>query len=106
VRGYANAIFSGLTTRALVRVLWQALDARPGLTGLYHVASAPVSKYRLLVQLNNAFDLGVDIERDETFRCDRSLNGRRFETATGVRIPDWPEMIDDLKNECRAYDLH
>ena len=30
VRGYTNAVFSGLTTRALVRVLSQALSAAPG----------------------------------------------------------------------------
>ena len=98
-RGYTNAFFSGLTTRALVRVLSQALSARPGLTGLYHVASERVSKYDLLVRVNEALGLGVLVEPDEHFRCDRSLNGTRFVAETGVRIPGWEEMIDDLKSE-------
>ena len=105
VKGYTNAIFSGLTTRALVRVLAQALAASPGLTGLYHVASEPVNKYDLLVQVNEAFGLGVDVERDGGFRCDRSLNGQRFVAETGIRIPGWSEMIDDLKGERREYEL-
>lgn len=105
VRGYANAIFSGLTTRALVRVLAQALAAKPGLTGLYHVASEPVSKYQLLVDINKAFSLGIEVERDEGFYCDRSLNGRLFETETAIRVPGWKEMIDNLKGERAEYEL-
>jgi dTDP-4-dehydrorhamnose reductase len=105
VRGYTRAIFSGLTTRTLVRVLMQALTTKPGLTGLYHVASEPVSKYQLLMQVNEALGLGIEIERDERFQCDRSLDGRRFVTDTGVRIPGWPEMIDDLRSELSEYEF-
>ena len=48
VKGYTRAIFSGLTTQALAVVLADVVEHHPRLTGLYHVAADPVSKYDLL----------------------------------------------------------
>ena len=57
------------------------------------------------MRINEAFALGIRIEADEAFHCDRSLNGQRFAAETGVRIPGWREMIDGLRNENGEYDL-
>ena len=66
VRGYARAIYSGLTTPVLARLIGDLLERHPGLEGLWHVSTDPISKYDLLALLNQAFGLGVTIERDET----------------------------------------
>ncbi len=57
--GFTNAIFSGLTTRALARVIEDVIVAHPDLDGLYHVSAAPISKFDLLTQLRDA--LGIDV---------------------------------------------
>jgi dTDP-4-dehydrorhamnose reductase len=104
VRGYARAVFSGLTTRALAGVLLQLLEQGPLPTGLYHVASEPITKFDMLSRINEALGVDVRIERDDDFVCDRSLDGRKFTRQTGLQIPSWNAMIDGLKAEAREYE--
>jgi dTDP-4-dehydrorhamnose reductase len=92
-RGFANAWFSGLTTRALARVVGRILREAPDLEGLYQVSSEPISKYDLLVALNDALELDCAIERVEEPRINRSLDSSRFQDETGIGVPSWEEMI-------------
>lgn len=96
VRGFDGALYSGITTPVLARTIGNLIDHHPGLEGVWQVAADPISKYELLCLLNDAFAAGVTIDRDTTFRCDRRLDGRRFQEATGFRSPPWVEMIQEL----------
>ncbi len=69
------------------------LEQHSELNGLWHVSADPISKYDLLRLVNEAFDLKITIERDESFFCDRSLDSSRFREATRFRPPAWPDMI-------------
>jgi dTDP-4-dehydrorhamnose reductase len=102
VRGYANAIYSGLTTLALSHVVADIIRAAP-IRGIWHVSSDPVSKYDLLLKLNEAFATGTTIARDETVRCDRSLVSDRFWRETGFQRPAWTEMIRALADDPTPY---
>src|SRR2546430_996689 len=62
------------------------------LHGIWHVSSEPITKFDLLVRLNDAFNTHTVIERDEDFRCDRSLLSDRFYDKTGLSRPSWDEM--------------
>jgi dTDP-4-dehydrorhamnose reductase len=104
VRGYTNAIFSGFTTRALGEVLARIIQERPDLTGLYHVASEPISKYTLLKKIASAFALRTEIEPYAEFRCDRSLDGTRFRLAMDWQPPTWDAMIAGLVSDPTPYD--
>jgi dTDP-4-dehydrorhamnose reductase len=95
VNGYTRAIFSGLTTRALARVISWIITEHPQLNGLYHVSSEPLSKYELLQALRGV--LGVDIEIvpvDEPV-INRALSSDRFRSITGFEAPSWEEMLAD-----------
>jgi len=96
VKGYDRAIYTGLTTKALAKIIEKVILEYPNLSGLWHVSSEPISKYQLLNIINKKFDLGVIIEKDETYICDRSLNSQRFRTAIDYQPPAWTEMIKDL----------
>ena len=72
--------------------------------GLYHVAGAAISKYDLLMMLNAATSVGVTITPDDSFVIDRSLDATRFQTATGLQPPEWPEMIAALAAESPQYE--
>jgi len=104
VRGYTNAIFSGVTTATLARILAEVVEQHPDLRGLYHVAAAPISKYDLLMMLNAATGAGVTIAPDDSFVIDRSLDATRFQAATGFQPPEWPEMIAALAAESPQYE--
>jgi dTDP-4-dehydrorhamnose reductase len=105
VRGFRRAVFSGLATPALARLLRRLLEEHPRLAGTWHVAAAPISKLDLLIELRRAFGVDIEIEPDAGTggpRCDRSLDGARFRQATGLATPEWRDMVAELA----ADELH
>ena len=103
VPGFTRAIFSGLTTIELSRVILREVESPNPLQGVYHVAASPISKYDLLLLLNRAFARGLTIVPDESVRIDRSLDGSRFAAATGYMPPAWPVMIDEMAADPTPY---
>jgi dTDP-4-dehydrorhamnose reductase len=97
ITGYRRAIFSGLTTRALAELLVTVAERHPDLAGVYHIAAEPISKYDLLLLLRDALAIECEVSASEDPVINRALDGQRFATATGLRVPSWPEMIRPLK---------
>ena len=93
VKGYRKAIYSGLPTVELARVIRDFVLPRPELHGLYHVAGNPIDKYSLLTLVAQAYGVTTGIIPDDAFHIDRSLNAERFHAATGYRPPAWPELV-------------
>lgn len=96
VYGYKNAIFSGLTTQELSRVIDRLLTHFPDLDGLYHVSSEPISKFDLLDLVRQRLQLDTEVLPQEEFRCDRSLDSTRFRARLGYLPPSWNDMIDEV----------
>ncbi|WP_133136462.1 dTDP-4-dehydrorhamnose reductase family protein [Legionella rowbothamii] len=92
-KGYVNAIFSGLPTFELARVMRDYVIPKPELCGLYHVVANPINKYDLLSLIAEIYKKEINIVVDEEVKIDRSLNGERFKQATGYVAPVWPELI-------------
>ena len=105
IKGFRRAIYTGATTLALSRVVLRIINERPDLFGLWQVSSAPISKFRLLTDINRQASLNITIEADDDFVCDRSLDGSRFSRETGITLPEWPEMIADMIADCEAYQI-
>jgi len=104
VSGYRYAIFSGLTTLALSRILDTVISSHPQLAGLYHAAASPIDKYSLLTLIQRSASVPIRVVQEDSVACDRSLDGSRFEQATGVRVPDWETMIADLAEDITQYE--
>jgi dTDP-4-dehydrorhamnose reductase len=104
VQGFTNAVFSGLTTTALARIIADIIERQPDLRGLYHVSSAPITKFELLERLNAAFKAEITIRPSESLRIDRSLDSRRFWQATRFAQPDWHSMVADAAADPTPYD--
>ncbi len=92
-KGYKKAIFSGLPTVAIAQIIRDVVIPRPDLSGVYHVAAKPISKYDLLRLVADVYGKSIEIEPDDQLVMDRSLNAERFRQATGYVTPDWPELI-------------
>jgi dTDP-4-dehydrorhamnose reductase len=101
VQGYRKAIFSGLTTRELSRVIRMIVEKHPQASGLYHLSAAPISKYELLVRLRERLAKNIDIVAVDEPRIDRSLDSTRFRRVFGWQPPAWDAMLDELAVETR-----
>ena len=104
IKGYHKAIYSGFSTDVMAQLIGDILQTRPDLSGLYQVASEPISKFDLLLKLRDI--LGWDdivIDSDDQFFCDRSLSGAHFSLATGWRPPTWEAMLQGLAMEWPRY---
>lgn len=96
VRGFRRAVFSGLPTVELARVILEYVAPRPELHGVYHVSAAPINKFDLLTLVGKTFGKDTEINPDDAFVIDRSLSSARFSEATGYIAPDWPTLIERL----------
>jgi dTDP-4-dehydrorhamnose reductase len=102
IRGFTNAIYTGLTTAEMSRVVERVLVEHQALSGVWQVASEPINKHDLLVRFSEV--LGRDDVRivpDDGVRIDRSLSPVAFEKATGYSAPGWDEMLKELGAEVR-----
>jgi dTDP-4-dehydrorhamnose reductase len=97
VRGFTRAIFSGLPTNELVRVIIRHVLPHPELSGIWHVGAAPISKHDLLLLLREAYGRTTEIVPDPAPALDRSLDSSRFRAATGYTPPDWGTLIRAMR---------
>ncbi len=104
VHGYRRMMFSGFPTRSFAGILAAVIERHSGLEGLYHVASAPISKYDLLVKLRDALKLDIAIEAIDGPCIDRTLDGSRFVNDTGYSIPTWDQLIADIAADQTPYE--
>lgn len=93
VKGFAKAIYSGLPSVELARVIREYVLPRPEMNGLYHVSTKPITKLDLLRLIAAAYGKKITIEPSDDWAVDRSLNSKRFTQATGYVAAEWPELI-------------
>ena len=103
IRGFTRAIYTGLTTQALAKIIRDLISDFPDIWGVYQVASQPITKYDLLVKIRDAMKLNIEIEPFDGVSKNLSLNASRFIKATGYKIPSWDEMIEELKLDKASY---
>ena len=90
--GYENAIFSGLPTVVLARIIRDIVIPRK-MTGLYHVASQPISKFNLLKIIAEVYRKDIKIIPDAKFKINRSLSFEKFSAETGYKPDPWIDLI-------------
>jgi dTDP-4-dehydrorhamnose reductase len=93
VNGFTKAVFSGVPTVELARVINDYILPNTALWGLYQIASEPIDKCHLLQLIANAYQKKIAIIPSDQFIIDRSLNGTKFHLATGYACPKWPDLI-------------
>lgn len=98
VNGFKNAIFSGMPTVEIARIIHKFVLPNNSLTGLYHLSANPISKFDLLKLVSRIYNHEIDIIPDEKLVIDRSLDSSRFRNATGFRPGSWPQLIENMRN--------
>jgi dTDP-4-dehydrorhamnose reductase len=101
VRGFTGAIFSGLTTRALSRIILKL--ASNDASGLIHVGADAISKYDLLRLVKRSFGLeNISVVPSADEKIDRSLACPRL-GEMGITAPSMQEMVDEMAREDVFY---
>jgi dTDP-4-dehydrorhamnose reductase len=94
VSGYRKAIFTGLPTIEIARVLSEfILPNIARLSGLYHLSVDAIDKFSLLCIIAEQYKKEIEIIEDCNLKIDRSLNSARFQQSTGYVPPAWSELI-------------
>lgn len=94
--GFTRAIFSGLPTVVLAQVIRDVVIQHPNLSGVYHIAAQPISKYDLLKSIASVYRKSIEIIPDDRLVIDRSLNADLFRAATGYVAPEWTALIKTM----------
>ncbi len=105
VKGFTNALYSGVSTLVMARVIRKILLEHQDLSGLFNLAtSTPISKYDLLCCAKSSFSVDVEIEPDYEFCRNATLNGDKLRGILGEEVPCWRDMMDELAAERELYE--
>jgi len=99
VKGFSKAIFSGLPTCYIAKLLSEHILKSPELSGLYHLSVAPIDKYTLLKQVAEIYSKEIVINEFTDFEIDRSLNSQQLIQKLGLVLPSWPALINYMHND-------
>ena len=104
INGFKNAIYTGVTTHEISRVISEYIIPNKNLSGLYQVSSDPISKYDLLQLAKQAFNKDIEILPETDFKCDRSLDSTKFRTAVNYKPNSWKYMVEEMASTQQIYD--
>ncbi|NDF84089.1 MAG: SDR family oxidoreductase [Actinobacteria bacterium] len=104
VYGYSHAIYSGLTTRELSRLIGGLMHTNFGVTGLFHVSSEPISKLEIINKLNELLDLQIVVTPDSSVKVNRSLNSEKFQALTSITPTSWDTMLAEFCQDQKIYE--
>ena len=96
VQGFRRAIFSGLPTVEIARVVHELVLPNTELRGLYHLSVDPISKYELLSLISQVYKHDIQIYPEDEFIIDRSLDSSRFRLSTGFLPKPWIQLIRQM----------
>ena len=96
INGYANAIYSGLPTIEIARIIHKYIIPNADLHGLYHLSSEPINKYTLLKLIKENYSLDIMINKDYDNVIDRSLDSSKFKSETGFNPQSWEKLIQTM----------
>ncbi len=97
VNGYTNAIFSGLSTEALSKVIITLIEKE--VKGLLNIGTKKIDKFSLLGLVKHEFHRDdITIIPYDAFRCDRSLDTTKMRNL-GISTPNYPQMIKEMARD-------
>lgn len=106
INGFSKAIFSGLPTITIARVLEKIITNHSNLEGVYHLAADPINKYDLLHLVKKIYSFDIQIKMEKNFLINRSLNSSRFFEDTKIVIPAWENLIKEMHQDYMSTTIY
>ena len=104
IHGYRQVRYTGVSTLWVAELVADLIERFPSLSGLYQVASPPISKFELLMLARKAYNAAIEIEPDDHVVIRRDLDGSHFRRTTGIAVPAWENMMPALAADPTPYD--
>ena len=101
VFGYNKAIYSGVTTNELSKIIQKILDKK--IVGLFQISSKPISKYDLLNLIKKTYNLRIKILKNSKFEKKIVMNSIKFKKYTGLKIKSWKKQIKEMYHEYQNF---
>ncbi len=99
VKGFVKAVFSGIPTVEIARVVIEHIIPNPHLCGIYHLSVYPITKFRLLTLIASVYKKDIKIFPDDSVVIDRSLNSNSFRCDTGFISKPWPILVEEMYSD-------
>lgn len=96
-KGFNRAVFSGLPTVELARVIRDYVIPNVKLRGVYHVSSDSINKFDLLKLVATIYEKNIEIIAEDNLVIDRSLDSSRFRQITGYKSPAWTDLVRSMR---------
>lgn len=101
IKGYTNALYSGVTNIVIAREVYRIVRNYKELNGVFQISSSPISKYDLLVLAKQFFKTGTIIEPFHDYKSNKILLNDKFVKATGFSPMSWNQMMLELVNDSK-----
>ncbi|KGJ94231.1 dTDP-4-dehydrorhamnose reductase family protein [Thalassotalea sp. ND16A] len=102
-KGFSKAIFSGLPTCYVAKVLVDNIFTNTNLTGLYQLSVDPIDKFTLLSKVAKVYSKEITIHESDELEIDRSLDSSRLRTASNYSPLSWDELINLMHTDYLKY---
>ena len=96
VKGYKNAIFSGLTALEIAKILDKFIIPKKNLEGVYHLSGKVISKYDLLSLIKIVYKKNIKINITRNVKINRSLNSKPIQKITGYKPRSWTKIVKEM----------
>ena len=106
VNGFSRALFSGLPTICIAKIVEKIITDHSTLNGLYHLSAKPINKYELLKLIKKFYSLKIEIKKDSDFVIDRSLDSGKFFKDTGIQIQEWQDLIQQMHQDFTSTNIY
>ncbi|MBD1142534.1 SDR family oxidoreductase [Pelagibacterales bacterium SAG-MED35] len=98
VNGFSKAYFSGLTTLELSKIILKYfINKKRKFKSPIHISGPKINKYDLISIINKVYNKKVIINKNSSFKVDKSLNSSIFVKSSGYKIKSWQKMLQENK---------
>ncbi|MNJ32410.1 dTDP-4-dehydrorhamnose reductase [compost metagenome] len=99
VNGYSKAVFSGLPTCYIAKLLAEKILNNADISGLYHLSVEPIDKFSLISLVAEIYGKDIVIHESAQLVIDRSLDSSHLRQALDFTVPSWRELIEFMHND-------
>lgn len=98
-KGFSKAVFSGLPTCYIAKLLVEYILPNPEVTGLLHLSVDPIDKFTLLKLIAEQYQKQIIIAESQELVIDRSLNSDKFRQLTQFSPPAWSKLVEYMHTD-------